>query len=107
MQIFYAIFVKVRNVKTIIRLFLFFTLKTTMPDKEKIYSLDLIYNGAPAPFVIKTMEEIDKALGGIADNPHTHNYYTVIWPVNATGKHIIDFKEYDIPVSYTHLTLPT
>ena len=78
------------------RLFLFFTLKTAMPDKEKIYSLDLIYNGAPAPFVIKTMEEIDKALGEIADNPHTHNYYTVIWPVNATGKHIIDFKEYHI-----------
>jgi AraC-like DNA-binding protein len=55
-----------------------------------------MYNGTPMPFVIKTMEEIDEALGGIADNPHTHNYYTVIWPVNATGKHIIDFKEYPI-----------
>ncbi len=67
-----------------------------MPDKEKIYSLDLIYNGVPMPFVIKTMEEIDLALGGIADNPHKHNYYTVIWPVHATGKHIIDFNEYPI-----------
>ena len=67
-----------------------------MSETEKIYSLDLMYNGIPMPFVIKTMEEIDEALGGIADNPHTHNYYTVIWPVNATGKHIIDFKEYPI-----------
>jgi AraC-like DNA-binding protein len=67
-----------------------------MSETEKIYSLDLMYNGTPMPFVIKTMEEIDEALGGIADNPHTHNYYTVIWPVNATGKHIIDFKEYPI-----------
>ncbi len=67
-----------------------------MEDKDKIYSLDLVCKGSPAPFVIKTMEEIDKALGGIADNPHRHNYYTVIWPVNASGKHIIDFREYDI-----------
>lgn len=67
-----------------------------MPDKDIIYSLDLIYNGAPMPFVIKTMEEIDLALGGIADTPHRHNYYTIIWPVKASGKHCIDFKEYPI-----------
>lgn len=67
-----------------------------MPEKEKIYSLDLMYKGTPVPFVIKTMEEIDEALGGIADTPHRHNYYTVIWPVDASGKHIIDFKEYSI-----------
>lgn len=65
-------------------------------QETKIYSLDLTYNGSPMPFVIKTMEEIDLALGGIADNPHTHNYYTIIWPLNASGRHIIDFKEYPI-----------
>ena len=67
-----------------------------MPDKDKIYSLELMYNDSPMPFVIKSMEEIDRALGGIADNPHRHNYYTVVWPVTATGRHIIDFKEYTI-----------
>jgi AraC family transcriptional activator of pobA len=67
-----------------------------MPAKDKIYSLDLIDNGAPAPFVFKTMEEIDIALGGIEDNPHRHNFYTVIWPFTATGKHVVDFKEYQI-----------
>jgi len=64
--------------------------------KEKIYSYQLISNGAPVPFMMKTMEEIDAHLGGIADNPHRHNYYTVIWPLTATGKHIIDFREYPI-----------
>jgi AraC family transcriptional regulator, transcriptional activator of pobA len=67
-----------------------------MPNRNKIYSLDLLYEGTPMPFVIKTMEEIDEALGGIADNPHRHNYYTVIWPTKATGKHVIDFREYPI-----------
>jgi AraC family transcriptional regulator, transcriptional activator of pobA len=67
-----------------------------LPAKDKIYSLDLLNNGAPALFVFKTMEEIDLALGGIKDNPHRHNYYTVIWPFSATGKHIVDFKEYPI-----------
>lgn len=67
-----------------------------MSEKDKIYSLDLMYNDAPMPFVIKTMEEIDEQAGGIADNPHRHNYYTVVWPLTATGKHIIDFKEYPI-----------
>jgi hypothetical protein len=61
--------------------------------KDKISSLDLKFADAPAQFVIKTMEEIDNALGGISDLPHRHTYYTVIWSYTATGKHIIDFKE--------------
>jgi AraC-like DNA-binding protein len=65
-----------------------------MSETDKIYSLDLKHNGLPVPFVIKTMEEIDKQLGGIADMPHRHNYYSIIWSLTATGKHIIDFKEY-------------
>lgn len=77
-----------------------------MTETEKIYSLDLMYNGTPMPFVIKTMEEIDEVLGGIADNPHTHNYYTVIWPVKAAGKHIIDFKEYPILPNHIFFVSP-
>jgi len=67
-----------------------------MSGRDKIYSLELLNNGIPAPFVFRTMEAIDEAAGGIADNPHRHNYYTVIWPFSATGKHIIDFREYPI-----------
>lgn len=65
-----------------------------MPGRDKIYSLDLHLEGMPMPFVIKTMEDIDRQLGGIADKPHRHNYYTVIWSFTSTGKHIIDFREY-------------
>lgn len=64
--------------------------------KEKIYSLDLLDAGAPASFVMRTMEEIDRRQGGIADDPHRHNYYSIIWSFTATGKHIIDFHEYKI-----------
>jgi len=72
-----------------------------MSDKVIIYNLDLVHNGNLAPFVMKTMEEIDQLMGGIADSPHRHNYYTVIWPLTATGKHIIDFREY--PIAPHHL----
>lgn len=61
-----------------------------------IYNIDLMHDGAKVPFAIRTMEEIDKRNNGIADTPHRHNYYTIIWPFQATGKHIIDFKEYDL-----------
>lgn len=64
--------------------------------KEKIYSLDLLDAGAPASFVMRTMEEIDRRQGGIADDPHRHNYYSIIWSFTATGRHIIDFHEYRI-----------
>ena len=72
-----------------------------MTRKENIYNLDLLQNGAPTPFVIKTMEGIDSLMVGIADNPHRHNYYTIIWPITATGKHVIDFREY--PIFPNHL----
>jgi AraC family transcriptional activator of pobA len=77
-----------------------------MPVKDKIYSLDLEYNGTPMPFVMKTMEEIDLHLGGISDNPHRHNYYTVIWSHTATGKHVIDFKEYPIIPNHVFFVSP-
>jgi AraC-like DNA-binding protein len=77
-----------------------------MTAKDKIYSLELLHNGAPIPFVIKTMENVDGQLGGIADDPHRHNYYTVIWPITATGKHIIDFKEYPITPNHVFFVSP-
>ena len=67
-----------------------------MINNDNINNLELLYDNIPTPFAIKTMEEIDEQLGGIADKPHKHNYYSVIWSNKATGKHIIDFKEYEI-----------
>lgn len=78
-----------------------------MPVTDKIYSLDLHYNDAPLPFVMKTMEEIDLGLGGISDNPHRHNYYSVIWSFTSTGKHVIDFKEYPIIPNHVFFVSPS
>jgi AraC family transcriptional regulator, transcriptional activator of pobA len=67
-----------------------------MADKDIIYNQALMYNEIPMPFVIKTMEEMDVNSTGLADPPHRHKYYSVIWSLAATGKHIIDFREYPI-----------
>jgi AraC family transcriptional regulator, transcriptional activator of pobA len=64
--------------------------------KDKIYNLDLLYQGQLTPFAIKTIEELEQQSGVVADNPHRHNYYTVIWPFQAKGRHVIDFREYAI-----------
>jgi AraC-like DNA-binding protein len=63
---------------------------------DAIQSLDLFYEGKPASFVIKTMEDIDRHQAGITDPPHRHNYYTIIHSYNTSGKHIIDFREYSL-----------
>lgn len=73
---------------------------------EKIYSLDLKYNDLPVPFVFRRMEDIDMVQGGMADDPHRHNYYTVIWSFTAKGKHIIDFKEYAIEPGHIFFVSP-
>ncbi len=61
---------------------------------KKIYSLELLDNGVPCSFVLKTMEEIADRQQGIADDPHRHNYYSVIWPFSGSGRHVVDFNEY-------------
>ncbi|UZR97070.1 AraC family transcriptional regulator [Chondrinema litorale] len=47
-------------------------------------------------FTIKTMQDIEESLQGEVDTPHRHDYYTIIWAKEASGKHFIDFKEYAI-----------
>jgi AraC-like DNA-binding protein len=75
-----------------------------MPNQ--IYHHDLKHDNQIVPFAIRTMEEIDKRQGGIADLPHRHNYYTIMWPYNASGKHIIDFREYAITPDHIFFVSP-
>jgi AraC family transcriptional regulator, transcriptional activator of pobA len=63
---------------------------------EKIYSLDLLHDGTPVPFMIRSMDEIFSEQEGFVDEPHRHNFYSIIWSHSATGRHIIDFHEYPI-----------
>jgi AraC family transcriptional regulator, transcriptional activator of pobA len=74
--------------------------------KDKIYSIDLKYNDFPASFVIKTLEDLDQDGGGIVESPHRHNYFTVLWSCNTTGRHIIDFKEYPIEPQHVFFVSP-
>jgi len=74
--------------------------------RDKIENLDLKHNGEMVSFAIRTMEEIDQYSSGIADNPHRHNYYTILFSYTATGKHIIDFKEYPIQPQHIFFVSP-
>jgi len=73
---------------------------------SRIYNVDLYFKGNPATFVIQTMEAIDTALEGEPDEPHRHNYYTLIWPFTGKGKHIIDFREYPIEPDHIFFVSP-
>lgn len=64
--------------------------------QNKVFNSDLRYDNVPVPFVIQTLEDVSRAMGAITDSPHGHNYYTIVWPYDATGKHIIDFREFEI-----------
>lgn len=61
-----------------------------------IDNIDLVYGGSPATFVIQTIEALNGEMGNTSEDPHRHNYFTVIWPFSGSGKHMIDFREYDI-----------
>ncbi len=45
-------------------------------------------------FRIQRMQEIYEQRSGKTDEPHRHDYYTVLLIKKASGKHIIDFNEY-------------
>ena len=73
---------------------------------SRIYNIDLFMDGKPASFIIRTMESINDELKGAPDDPHRHNYYTVIWPFTGSGRHIIDFKEYTIEDDHVFFISP-
>ena len=75
--------------------------------QQKIYNTDLVYGGMPVSFVIKALEEIVDEQGGIVEEAHRHNYYSVIWSFTATGTHIIDFREYPILPQHIFFVSPS
>lgn len=74
--------------------------------KDKIDSLVLSFKNRPAAFVIYKIEDMVGKQRKIADIPHRHNYYSVIWSFTATGKHHIDFKEYPILPNHIFFVSP-
>ncbi|MEY2925180.1 MAG: hypothetical protein RLZZ337_1730 [Bacteroidota bacterium] len=47
-------------------------------------------------FTISRMEEVYERRGGEADEPHRHNFYTVLLIRKAKGTHYIDFNAYEL-----------
>lgn len=47
-------------------------------------------------FRISRMEDIWEVRGGKADDPHRHDYYTVLLIKHTGGKHVVDFFSYDL-----------
>ena len=62
-----------------------------------ITNIELKNQNSDVNFSLKLMEDIYDASDGKNENPHRHNYYSIIWPTKTVnGFHIIDFNEYQI-----------
>ncbi|NJB70493.1 AraC-like DNA-binding protein [Saonia flava] len=57
-------------------------------------------------FGISRMEDIHEKHKGKADDPHRHDYYTVLLVKRADGKHIIDFKEHPLKQNQVFFIAP-
>jgi len=68
-----------------------------MPFIRKIENYDLIVNDKAVSFAVKTMQEIEAArTPGESEEPHRHNFYTIIWVEKAFGEHRIDLRTYPL-----------
>lgn len=52
------------------------------------------------------MEDIWEVRGGAKDDPHRHDYYTMLLVKHARGKHIIDFHEYHMEANQLFFISP-
>ncbi|NOY96823.1 MAG: helix-turn-helix domain-containing protein [Chlorobi bacterium] len=57
-------------------------------------------------FRILRMEDIYSKNSGRTDEPHRHNYYTVLLVKQASGEHIIDFNRYPLTSSQVYFVSP-
>lgn len=57
-------------------------------------------------FSIARMEEIYERRKGAIDEPHRHNFFTVLLVKEAKGKHIIDFKEHELASNQVYFIHP-
>lgn len=57
-------------------------------------------------FDIKRMEDIYDQAKGHPDEPHRHDYYTVLLVKKATGKHIIDFNTFELQGNQVYFISP-
>lgn len=57
-------------------------------------------------FAIKRMETIFDKTKGQPDEPHRHDYYTIVLTKKASGKHIIDFQAFELQSKQVYFISP-
>jgi AraC family transcriptional regulator, transcriptional activator of pobA len=81
-----------------------------MPNQRRsqVDRLILKFNGEPANFVFRTMEEIEGYQKSSVKStpPHRHNYYTIIWVKKGKGTHFIDFRKYEVKADTIYFLTP-
>ncbi len=66
-------------------------------EKKRLLEYTLANNRVEKSFFeVRTIRESAAADPDLVKVPHSHNFYFIAWIMKGTGKHIIDFKEYDI-----------
>lgn len=57
-------------------------------------------------FAIKRMETIYDQHQGKADEPHRHDYYTMVIAEDAEGQHVVDFQAFDLAANQVYFISP-
>lgn len=65
-------------------------------NRKAIQNYELRHMDEEVSFAMRSVEEVIEMFGNRVDHPHSHNYYTVLWSQNYSGRHIIDYKEYEM-----------
>lgn len=68
--------------------------KRVNQEEGSFPAYELRHNEQEVDFAIRSVEEVIEMFGHHTDTPHSHNYHTVLWSQNYSGRHIIDYKEY-------------
>ncbi len=74
--------------------------------QEPIKTYSQVNKNNELNFRIQRIEDIYTERNGEADEPHRHDYFTVILIKEASGKHIIDFKDYDLQAKQVYFVSP-
>ena len=73
---------------------------------EQIPRYPLKHKEEIVSFAIRTLEQAYEESKGRSDNPHRHDFYTLLWIKSGQGVHTIDFMDYPIKKHHLHILRP-
>ena len=72
----------------------------------EIPAFDLLHDDQAVLFAYRTMEEIFEESGTAPDDPHKHNFYTIVFSKKGVGEHTVDFTRYQIKDNRIFFLMP-